>query len=151
LVSRMTQMKYLLYLIIAFTVSIPSFAHAQTTTVERVIDGDTIVLTDEVETVIQQQIDKEINISGYENFELVYVARKGDSIIAAVFSHDGTNQVFNFKENRYDSKKVKFLSGYIVRKQPGGDWMYVSGRTTSYNNDDKFVEMKSWADEIQGW
>jgi len=38
-------MKYLLYLIIVFTVSIPSFAFAQTYTVERVIDGDTIKLT----------------------------------------------------------------------------------------------------------
>jgi len=54
--SRMTRMKYLLYLIIVFTVSIPSFAHSAaeaeqhsksvpeggTYTVERVIDGNTL-------------------------------------------------------------------------------------------------------------
>jgi len=44
-VGRMPQMKFPLYLIVTLTVSISSFAHAQTYTVERVIDGDTIVVT----------------------------------------------------------------------------------------------------------
>jgi len=130
MVSRMTQMKYLLYLIITFTVSIPSFAHGYSEAAAKQHSKGT-KSAPKRETYTVKRVHEGINTSRAIEEPLIQISFLGQYDTQKYDRKVHTR--YNTRENRhtkkYDKNKHKTYNGKQSKKRI----KYVKNKHNTYN------------------